>query len=96
MPILRKRPINKNYGKLNRRAGTKEPVPVSVNNRDDEVHSIRMDKEGDEIWVYIEWIDGTKTRHSPPSSTYLLCPQKMLKFYEDHLIFHGKSEQETA
>ncbi|CAG8978013.1 hypothetical protein HYALB_00000683 [Hymenoscyphus albidus] len=41
--------------------------------------------EGDVI-VYLTWKGNHKTQH-PLSQVYKRCPQRMLKFYEQHLVF---------
>lgn len=42
------------------------------------------------VIVYLTWKGGHKSQH-PLAQIYKRCPQKMLKFYEDHLVFK-KSE----
>ncbi|KAK2627153.1 hypothetical protein QTJ16_003119 [Diplocarpon rosae] len=38
------------------------------------------------VVVYLTWKSGHKTQH-PLAQVYKRCPQKMLKFYESHLVF---------
>jgi len=38
------------------------------------------------VMVFLQWADGHKTQH-PLEQVYKRCPQKMLKFYESHLVF---------
>ncbi|KAE9380734.1 hypothetical protein N431DRAFT_362753 [Stipitochalara longipes BDJ] len=38
------------------------------------------------VVVYLTWKGGHKTQHPLPQ-VYKRCPQKMLKFYESHLVF---------
>lgn len=38
------------------------------------------------VIVYLTWKGGHKSQHPLPQ-IYKRCPQKMLKFYEDHLVF---------
>jgi len=38
------------------------------------------------VVVYLTWKGGQKTQH-PLVQVYKRCPQKMLKFYESHLVF---------
>jgi len=45
------------------------------------------------IVVYLTWKGGEKTQH-PLHQVYKRCPQKMLKFYESHLVFK-KNDEET-
>ncbi|KAI9681847.1 MAG: hypothetical protein M1829_000592 [Trizodia sp. TS-e1964] len=49
----------------------------------------------DGLQVYLHWKNGRKTRH-PIDKVYLKCPQRMLTFYENHLVFKegggGKAE----
>lgn len=47
-------------------------------------------KEGDVI-VYLTWTGGEKTQHPLPQ-VYKRCPQKMLAFYESHLVFKKNDE----
>lgn len=39
-----------------------------------------------EVMVFLSWSNGHKTQH-PLEQVYKRCPQKMLKFYESHLVF---------
>lgn len=39
-----------------------------------------------DVHVYLTWRDGHRTQH-PLDMVYKRCPQKMLKFYESHLVF---------
>lgn len=43
--------------------------------------------------VYITWKDGNKSQH-PLAQVYKRCPQKMLKFYERHLVFKRNDPEE--
>ncbi|PMD13566.1 hypothetical protein NA56DRAFT_651711 [Hyaloscypha hepaticicola] len=38
------------------------------------------------VVVYLTWKGGHKTQH-PLAAVYKRCPQKMLQFYESHLVF---------
>ncbi|KAH8816062.1 hypothetical protein F5884DRAFT_207431 [Xylogone sp. PMI_703] len=42
------------------------------------------------ITVFLTWEGGHRTQH-PASQVYHRCPQKMLKFYESHLVFKRNS-----
>ncbi|KAM3079510.1 hypothetical protein ACMFMG_005931 [Clarireedia jacksonii] len=46
-----------------------------------------------EIIVYLTWEGGHKSQHAL-NQVYKRCPQKMLKFYERHLVFK-KPDEET-
>jgi len=39
-----------------------------------------------QVMVFLQWSNGQKTQH-PLHVVYKRCPQKMLKFYESHLVF---------
>lgn len=43
------------------------------------------------VVVYLTWKGGHKTQH-PLSQVYKRCPQRMLKFYESHLVFKKNDE----
>jgi len=43
------------------------------------------------VIVYLTWKGGHKTQH-PLSQVYKRCPQRMLKFYESHLVFKKNDE----
>ncbi|RDL37057.1 uncharacterized protein BP5553_04490 [Venustampulla echinocandica] len=46
-----------------------------------------------EVVVYLTWREGHKTQH-PLEQVYKRCPQKMLRFYQSHLVFK-KSDTEN-
>ncbi|KAI9794615.1 MAG: hypothetical protein M1816_004502 [Peltula sp. TS41687] len=48
------------------------------------IDTVEMDEGG--LFVYLHWNNGRKSRH-PMEKIYKHCPQKMLKFYEQHLQF---------
>lgn len=50
------------------------------------VQAIDACEEGGEIVVFLTWLSGEKTKH-PLEVVYKRCPQKMLNFYERHLVF---------
>ncbi|EFQ98422.1 heterochromatin protein HP1 [Nannizzia gypsea CBS 118893] len=50
------------------------------------VSTILRDPDGDGLVVYLEWKNGRKSRASL-KTCYERCPQKMLQFYEQHLVF---------
>ncbi|KAI9818897.1 MAG: hypothetical protein M1827_007718 [Pycnora praestabilis] len=46
-----------------------------------------------ELWVYLVWNDGHRSRHLT-QKVYQKCPQRMLEFYEQHLVFkEGKGKK---
>ncbi|KAI9793300.1 MAG: hypothetical protein M1833_000799 [Piccolia ochrophora] len=45
-----------------------------------------IERDGDVLWVYLFWRKGKRTRH-PLQKCYVKCPQTMLRFYEQHLVF---------
>ncbi|KAF2870370.1 hypothetical protein BDV95DRAFT_575655 [Massariosphaeria phaeospora] len=42
-------------------------------------------------YAYLNWNNGKKTQHPLPH-VYVKCPQKMLKYYESHLVFSHNDE----
>ncbi|KAI9799674.1 MAG: hypothetical protein M1825_004409 [Sarcosagium campestre] len=44
------------------------------------------------LLVYIQWNDGHKSRH-PLTKCHTKCPQTMLRFYEQHLVFKEGTDQ---
>lgn len=44
---------------------------------------------------YVIWNNGKKTQH-PLHHLYQKCPQKMLKYYEQHLVFHQTGNAEDS
>jgi len=45
--------------------------------------------------VFLSWANGHKTQH-PLEQVYKRCPQKMLKFYESHLVFKKVTPQDDG
>ncbi|KAG9247181.1 hypothetical protein BJ878DRAFT_213151 [Calycina marina] len=43
------------------------------------------------IVVYLSWKGGQKSQH-PTAQVYKRCPQRMLKFYESHLVFRKNDD----
>ncbi|KAK6598769.1 chromo domain-containing protein [Botrytis cinerea] len=61
---------------------------------EDEVVTIEaMEGPNAEVIVYLTWKGGAKSQH-PLHQVYKRCPQKMLSFYERHLVFK-KTEEES-
>ncbi|KAK2829861.1 hypothetical protein FQN49_007185 [Arthroderma sp. PD_2] len=50
------------------------------------VSTITRDTDSDGLVAYLEWKNGKKSRVSV-QRCYERCPQKMLQFYEQHLVF---------
>ncbi|EZF35714.1 Heterochromatin protein HP1 [Trichophyton interdigitale] len=50
------------------------------------ISTVLRDPDGDGLVVYLEWKNGRKSR-APIQTCYERCPQMMLKFYEQHLVF---------
>lgn len=48
------------------------------------VHTIERDVESGELYAFIEWDNGHKSRH-PNHVLHLKCPQKLLTYFEAHL-----------
>ncbi|RFU29944.1 hypothetical protein B7463_g6388, partial [Scytalidium lignicola] len=53
---------------------------------DDVVEIDACEGHDGKITVFLTWKGGHRTQH-PASQVYHRCPQKMLKFYESHLVF---------
>jgi len=54
---------------------------------EDDVQSIDACEGTDgKVMVFLHWVNGHRTQH-PLYVVYKRCPQKMLKFYEKHLVF---------
>ncbi|KAI9672972.1 MAG: hypothetical protein M1817_003136 [Caeruleum heppii] len=66
------------------KSGDWEPPKGSWEKEISSVDTIEQDDRG--FHVYLQWNNGRKTRH-PIEVTYEKCPQKMLHFYEQHLVF---------
>ncbi|KAG9238896.1 putative chromatin-associated protein swi6 [Amylocarpus encephaloides] len=49
----------------------------------------------DDVIVYLTWKGDHRTQH-PLSQVYKRCPQKMLKFYEKHLVFKKTDPEEEV
>jgi chromobox protein 1 len=47
------------------------------------------------VVVYLTWKGGQKSQH-PLAQVYKRCPQKMLKFYESHLVFKKTDDGEAV
>ncbi|RPA84120.1 hypothetical protein BJ508DRAFT_412849 [Ascobolus immersus RN42] len=61
--------------------------PSSLVDWEKEVESIdTIEKNSTGLVCYIHWKNGHKSQH-PITTAYQKCPQKMLKFYEQHLVF---------
>ncbi|KAI9821509.1 MAG: hypothetical protein M1826_000631 [Phylliscum demangeonii] len=52
-----------------------------------------IEQDGKFMQVYLHWENGKKTKH-PIDYVYKKCPQKMLHFYEQHLVFREGDEGE--
>lgn len=44
-------------------------------------------------FAYLHWNNGRKTQH-PLKHVYSKCPQKMLEYYENHLVFTQTDDDE--
>ncbi|EPS42010.1 hypothetical protein H072_4054 [Dactylellina haptotyla CBS 200.50] len=49
-----------------------------------------LERSGNEHICYVQWVNGKRTQH-PLHVIYQRCPQKMLKFYESHLVFRDSA-----
>jgi chromobox protein 1 len=45
-------------------------------------------------WAYVVWNNGRKSRHQLPTLNQK-CPQKMIQYYENHLVFRNTNGTET-
>ena len=59
-----------------------EPPSGSWENDVLAIDTIESNKDG--LQVYLHWEDGKKSKHAI-ETIYKKCPQKMLRFYEQHL-----------
>ncbi|RPB16843.1 hypothetical protein P167DRAFT_480539 [Morchella conica CCBAS932] len=65
------------------------PAPVELTtkkNWDEDATIDTIEKTSKGLVCYVHWADGKKTQH-PIQDVYNKCPQKMLSFYEQHLVF---------
>ncbi|KAA8565992.1 hypothetical protein MFRU_022g00370 [Monilinia fructicola] len=67
--------------------------PPSGSWEDDVVTIEAMEGPNAEVIVYLTWKGGYKSQHSL-HQVYKRCPQKMLSFYERHLVFK-KTEEDS-
>ncbi|KAF2205347.1 hypothetical protein GQ43DRAFT_437069 [Delitschia confertaspora ATCC 74209] len=72
------------------------PPPGSWENDVTEIETVdeRLNEETGEMsrWGYVSWRNGNHTQH-PLEIIYRKCPQKMLRYYESHLVFtHQKAD----
>lgn len=54
----------------------------------DTIEEALDDKGVMQRFVYVMWENGSKTRHQLQTVNEK-CPQKMLRYYESHLVFRG-------
>ncbi|KAK6333331.1 hypothetical protein TWF718_011146 [Orbilia javanica] len=58
---------------------------------EDDVRMIEtLERNGGDHICYIQWVNGRRSQH-PLHVVYQRCPQKMLKFYESHLVFRDSA-----
>ncbi|QSZ35874.1 hypothetical protein DSL72_006996 [Monilinia vaccinii-corymbosi] len=67
--------------------------PPSGSWEDDVLTIEAMEGPNAEVVVYLTWKGGHKSQH-PLHAVYKRCPQKMLSFYERHLVFK-KTEEDS-
>jgi len=46
-------------------------------------------------YAYLVWVNQKKTQHPLPH-VYLKCPQKMLEYYESHLVFSQNDDDDAT
>lgn len=63
-----------------------EPPSGSWENLIMTIDTVEKDTKDGSLQVYLHWNDGRKSKHSAPTC-YKKAPQKMLHFYEMHLVF---------
>ncbi|KAJ5612488.1 hypothetical protein N7510_005682 [Penicillium lagena] len=63
-------------------------------NQVDSVDTIVRDPDTDTLFAFLKWTNGKQTKVSI-QSCYENCPQKMLKFYESHLVFKDENKDEN-
>ncbi|KAK6538916.1 hypothetical protein TWF694_010470 [Orbilia ellipsospora] len=49
-----------------------------------------LERSGADHICYVQWVNGRRSQH-PLHVIYQRCPQKMLKFYESHLVFRDSA-----
>ncbi|KAJ6261301.1 hypothetical protein Dda_3970 [Drechslerella dactyloides] len=49
-----------------------------------------LERNGDQFVCYVQWVNRKRTQHAL-HVIYQRCPQKMLKFYESHLVFRDSA-----
>ncbi|CAB4428686.1 unnamed protein product [Rhizophagus irregularis] len=57
----------------------------------DDVETVERNSKDSGLWIYLNWKSGHRTRH-PASVANLMCPQKIIRFYEEHLKFKDLDE----
>ncbi|KAF7854596.1 hypothetical protein EAF04_010405 [Stromatinia cepivora] len=72
---------------------SKQFRPPTGSWEDDVVTIEAMEGPNAEVIVYLTWKGGAKSQH-PLHQVYKRCPQKMLSFYERHLVFK-KTEEDS-
>ncbi|GBB97898.1 hypothetical protein RclHR1_00310026 [Rhizophagus clarus] len=57
----------------------------------DDVETVEKNSKDSGLLIYLNWKNGHRTRH-PASVANLMCPQKIIRFYEEHLKFKDFDE----
>ncbi|CAI2169003.1 14339_t:CDS:2 [Funneliformis geosporum] len=87
---LRKRKLSESFIEEPDFSLLEDYPPPSLTNWEeavDDVETVERDSEdNDAILVYLNWKNGHRTRH-PASIANLMCPQKIIRFYEKNLKF---------
>ncbi|KAK6354858.1 hypothetical protein TWF696_003989 [Orbilia brochopaga] len=85
-------PVSKKNRVKQESAGPKEDEwePPAGSWEDDVLMIETLERNGDQFVCYIQWVNGKRTQHAL-HVIYQRCPQKMLKFYESHLVFRDSA-----
>jgi len=57
----------------------------------DDVETVERNPKDSGLLIYLNWKNGHRTRH-PASVANFMCPQKIIRFYEEHLKFKDFEE----
>jgi len=88
----RKKKVEKGQDEWKPPAGSWENDVMDI----DTIEEVLDPQEGvQKRFAYVVWINGRKTRHQLPTLNQK-CPQKMLSYYESHLVFRQADANGSA
>lgn len=62
----------------------------------DTVEELKEPQTGKKVrYAYLVWVNQKKTQHPLPH-VYQKCPQKMLEYYESHLVFSNNDDDDAT